>query len=303
MDISKLKAFLVCCEEMNYTKAAVRLFISRQALRQTIQSLETELGTTLFSNLRNRLSLTASGETVRNYAEELTRTYESMLMEVSAVQGKTLRLGISCSLLPFFSPELPGYLEEFGTAHPELPLELLSLTTDQTIEKVLSGELTAAILVMMDWDIPGIAADTICRFPFGVTFAETHRFSRKKQIGIEDLAGEKCVVWGSPELIMRPLYEELQKAGVQISVEVIPSAKTAFYLMENENRLMFEYTYPNTKQLQVERNSPLAGSAFSWSLTLIHKSQESILPLTLLKDFLIAKYDYITISRNIIPVS
>ncbi|WP_019849357.1 LysR family transcriptional regulator [Desulfitobacterium sp. PCE1] len=303
MDILKLKAFLVCCEEMNYTKASVRLFISRQALSQMIRSLETELGTTLFSNFRNRLSLTASGETVRNYAEELTHTYESMLMEIGSVQGMTLRLGISSSLLPFFTPELPSYLEEFETAHPELPLELLSLTTDQTIEKVLSGELNAAILVMMDCDIPGIAADTIFRFPLGVTFAGTHRFSQKEQISIEDLSGEKCIVWGSPELIMRPLYDALQKAGVQISMEVIPSAKTAFYLMENENRVMIEYTYPNTRQLQVEQNCPLAGNAFSWNLALIRKTQENALPLTLLKNFLVAKYEYNTICRNFIPVS
>ncbi|MGI1659244.1 MAG: LysR family transcriptional regulator [Desulfitobacterium sp.] len=299
MAIFKLKAFLICCEEMNYTKAANRLFISRQALSQTIRSLETELGTTLFSNLHNRLSLTASGETVRTYAEELIHTYESMLMKISAVEGKTLRLGISSSLLPFFTPELPGFLDEFETAHPELPLELLPLTADQTIAKVLSGELNAAILVMMDCDIPGITVAPICSFPLGVTFAETHPFAQKEQLSIEDLAGEHCLVWGSPELTMQPLYDAMQKAGVQINFEVIPSAKTAFYLMENEHRVMIEYAYPNTRQLQVEQNCPLADHAFSWNLALIHKTQKSVLPsLTLLHNFLIAKYEDHTLSRS-----
>lgn len=36
MDIRQLHYFLVLCEEMNYTRAAQRLFLSRQALRQSI---------------------------------------------------------------------------------------------------------------------------------------------------------------------------------------------------------------------------------------------------------------------------
>ena len=43
MDIRQLHYFLVLCEEMNYTRAAQRLFLSRQALRQSISALEAEL--------------------------------------------------------------------------------------------------------------------------------------------------------------------------------------------------------------------------------------------------------------------
>ena len=42
MDIRQLHYFLVLCEEMNYTRAAQRLFLSRQALRQSISALEAE---------------------------------------------------------------------------------------------------------------------------------------------------------------------------------------------------------------------------------------------------------------------
>ena len=48
MDIRQLHYFLVLCEEMNYTRAAQRLFLSRQALRQSISALEAELCGPLF---------------------------------------------------------------------------------------------------------------------------------------------------------------------------------------------------------------------------------------------------------------
>ena len=38
MDIRQLHYFLTLCEEMNYTRAAQRLFLSRQALRQSISA-------------------------------------------------------------------------------------------------------------------------------------------------------------------------------------------------------------------------------------------------------------------------
>ena len=48
MDIRQLHYFLVLCDEMNYSRAAQRLFLSRQALRQRISALEAELCWPLF---------------------------------------------------------------------------------------------------------------------------------------------------------------------------------------------------------------------------------------------------------------
>ena len=56
MDIRQLHYFLVLCEEMNYTRAAQRLFLSRQALRQSITALEAELCGPLFLSAHHKLT-------------------------------------------------------------------------------------------------------------------------------------------------------------------------------------------------------------------------------------------------------
>ena len=61
MDIRQLHYFLVLCEEMNYTRAAQRLFLSRQALRQSISALEAELCGPLFLSAHHKLTLTDRG--------------------------------------------------------------------------------------------------------------------------------------------------------------------------------------------------------------------------------------------------
>ena len=60
MDIRQLHYFLVLCDEMNYSRAAQRLFLSRQALRQSISALEAELCGPLFLSAHHKLTLTRS---------------------------------------------------------------------------------------------------------------------------------------------------------------------------------------------------------------------------------------------------
>ena len=290
MDIQKLKTFLICCEEMNYTRAADRLFISRQALRQAIQALEIELNTVLFSNSHNRLALTEAGEIVRQNAQKLVGDYNAMLLEIHSAGGQPLRIGLSSSMLPFGTPELVCYLDEYDGNYPQFKLELSSCASDLAVKKVLSGELSAAILLMMSCDIPGITGDIIETLPVGLTFSQTHRFAQKTQIRIEDLAGEQCIVWGSPELFLKPLSDALAEAGIQLDTEIIPSAKTAFYRMEHDGRVMIEYGYPKTRRLQIESSRPIADRKFTWNMTLIRKTHGSSPALSLLKDYLTEKY-------------
>lgn len=143
---------------------------------------------------------------------------------------------------------------------------------------------------MMSCDIPGITGDIIETFPVGLTFSQTHRFAQKAQIRIEDLAGEQCITWGDPELFLKPLIDALVEAGIQVNVEVIPSAKTAFYLMEHEGRVMIEFGYPKTRGLPIEYSRPITGRTFKWNLTLLRKTYGSDPALSLLKDYLTEKY-------------
>ena len=78
MDIRQLHYFLVLCEEMNYTRAAQRLFLSRQALRQSISALEAELCGPLFLSAHHRLSLTDRGVSLQRHAAPVVEQFQQM---------------------------------------------------------------------------------------------------------------------------------------------------------------------------------------------------------------------------------
>ena len=81
MDIRQLHYFLVLCEEMNYTRAAQRLFLSRQALRQSISALEAELCGPLFLSAHHRLSLTDRGVSLQRHAAQESEFLHRVLPE------------------------------------------------------------------------------------------------------------------------------------------------------------------------------------------------------------------------------
>lgn len=59
---------IAAVEEMNFTKAAKRLYISQQSLSNYIAKLEKQFGVEFF-NRKNTLTLTAAGESLYRYAK------------------------------------------------------------------------------------------------------------------------------------------------------------------------------------------------------------------------------------------
>ena len=99
MDIRQLHYFLVLCEEMNYTRAAQRLFLSRQALRQSISALEAELCGPLFLSAHHKLTLTDRGMSLQRHATPVVEQFQQMQAALRAEiqSAQPVHIGISVS--------------------------------------------------------------------------------------------------------------------------------------------------------------------------------------------------------------
>lgn len=106
MTIQQLRYFLALCQDLNYTRTAGRLYLSRQALRLSIAALENELCGPLFINVRNHLALTEKGQRFRAQAAPVVEQFDRMCAQAyQDIRSPALRLGISVALVPGLAPE------------------------------------------------------------------------------------------------------------------------------------------------------------------------------------------------------
>lgn len=153
MEITQLRYFLTAAETLNYSRAAEKLYISRQALRQAIAAMEKEIGTPLFSNQRNKLSLTLAGEYLQKTGKDVLASFDRMMegLEGLSTRRSGLRIGVSGSLVTFMYPEVAGTLEDFQRTYPDIPMEWKLWNNDQVILGVARGDLDCGLAI---W-IPG----------------------------------------------------------------------------------------------------------------------------------------------------
>lgn len=123
MNLKSIEYFLATAEEMNFSKAAKRLYISQQALSSHIQRLEKEYGIRLFER-QPTLRLTLEGKKMVNYGKQIVLAEKRMCAAFSDISENcqyTFPIGISRLRGSSFMPTI---WRIFHSLHPNISLDL-----------------------------------------------------------------------------------------------------------------------------------------------------------------------------------
>jgi acetyl esterase/lipase len=90
IELRHLRAFVAVAEELNFGRAAERLYISQPALSRQIRSLEQAVGCELLRRSTHRVELTVAGEALLDRARKLLRDVDEAVAEALAVGGELL---------------------------------------------------------------------------------------------------------------------------------------------------------------------------------------------------------------------
>ena len=191
MELHQIRYFLALCEELNFTRAAERCMVAQSSLTRAIKALETELGGALFHRERANTHLSRLGEKVKPFLEQAYGQVQGaarQAQDFARAQTSALRIGAMRTMAPALLVDLVAAMR---TTHPDLAIQVTDAPALALQERLLAGELDAAI-----YALPDLAADTrldhlpLYREPFVVALKATHRLARRGAIRLRDLAGE-----------------------------------------------------------------------------------------------------------------
>lgn len=128
---------------LNFTKAAMNLYLAQPALSQQIADLEKQLGVTLFERNSRSVTLTPAGEILQHACPTILNGLEDIerqLLRAKAGLRGSIKIGYSV----VFQPILINVLLEFRALYPDIALDLFSGRLKELKSGLENGEIDVA---------------------------------------------------------------------------------------------------------------------------------------------------------------
>lgn len=184
-----LRYFVAVAEELHFTRAAERLFVSQPALSKQIRLLERNLRVSLFIRDKRGVRLTEVGKALLEIATTLLQDWDEgkqVLASVSAAADAVITVGFSTSVGRGIIPAVRAALAE---RRPNYRLQLRQIPwTDPTAGLV--DRSTDVALVWLPVPAEGISTQTIATEPRHVALPAGHRLAGQEAVHFEDLLDE-----------------------------------------------------------------------------------------------------------------
>lgn len=146
MNIQQLEYIIAVDNHRHFAKAAEASFVTQPTLSMMIQKLEDELGVKIFDRSQLPVQPTPIGTQIINQARVIVsqvKQVKEIIQEEKGVVKGAFRLGIIPTISPYLLPKLMLQHEENGY---DIELVIEEATTNQIIDKILTGSLDGAIL-------------------------------------------------------------------------------------------------------------------------------------------------------------
>ncbi|MEI8191314.1 MAG: LysR substrate-binding domain-containing protein, partial [candidate division NC10 bacterium] len=197
--IDKLRYFAVLAEELNFTRAASRVFMTQQAFSVHIRQLEVWVGTPLFERAPRGVELTPAGAQLIGPVREALETLDAGLEELRALGGvhRPLRIGGT----PFGGGELiTAVLDLFRAEHPDIVLEMWETRLEDPTSG-LHGGLVDLAFVRPPIDLEGLVVRELFSEPIVLCVSSQHPLAEASAVTLEQAVAEPLVIAGGPAAV------------------------------------------------------------------------------------------------------
>jgi len=186
MNLPQLYYFIKLAELQHYTKAAKELYIAQPSLSDSIASLESELGISLFQKKGRNVTLTKYGEEfyihVSQALNELERGIATMKMH-SGQLGGTIDVGCIPTLLGDF---LPTAIQNYMKKNPQAKFNIFQGMSIEVAHGVAAGKYDLGFCSMVE-DEPDLLFVPIMAQELVLIVNDAHPLAGRKELCLSEL--------------------------------------------------------------------------------------------------------------------
>jgi DNA-binding transcriptional LysR family regulator len=185
-ELKHLRYFVAVAEELNFSAAARREYVSQQALSRIIQQLEAELGVLLFERTTRSVGLTAAGEAMLAAARRSTAAADEAFDSARRAHRGEVRRPLRIELGSGSMQTAVQITRRARRDHPHLAMRQFSLGVMRGLEALIEGRLD--IVLGLPSHAPAeVASELIRREPVQVAMSTDHRLAAQNTIGVTQL--------------------------------------------------------------------------------------------------------------------
>ena len=195
MELRHLRYFLAVAEELNFSRAALRLHIAQPPLSQQIRQLEDELGLLLFERGSRPLRLTEAGRFFQTEAVALLAKLDEAIVGTRRIaRGDVGWIGIgyvgsAMALL------LPQVLRRFHAEHPGVEVLLFEMLNFDQAEALIDRRIHVGF-ARVSLNHEELVEETLYEEPMVVALPVDHPMAGRESIAIIELKDEPIVLYG-----------------------------------------------------------------------------------------------------------
>lgn len=210
--LRQLRYFMILSEELNYRRAAERLFITQPALSTAIKQLEQRFAVTLFIRNTRGVLLSDVGRAWLPRVHDVLRSADlavDNLVNLAGARRDHLRIGY---LIGTGADLLFRLIRQFESAYPEMSIEATEFDfSDPTAG--LTDSKTDVALIRPPVDLPGHHMVTLDSERWVACLPMDHRLAGRERVGIEELLEDPIICAPESAGMWRDYWMALESRG------------------------------------------------------------------------------------------
>ena len=194
MELRHLRYFIATAEELNITRAAVRLRVSQPPLSRQIRDLEDEVGTALFDRTEKKLRLTPAGAYFLKEARAIVSNADraAKVARATAIgEAGQIRIGFLSPLGGLFLPQI---IRAFRRKYPLVEVDLIDMTPRKQLDALFDHEIDLAFVARVE-----LAAakefefETVMEVGLRLALPTEHRLAKMRKVPFSELRRESFI--------------------------------------------------------------------------------------------------------------